>query len=472
MVVKWFLKALLGAAGLLIYALAPIGTFAQAPAYVKSDVDPLRRAIVLSPGDEIRRISLLAGEDYPVFPSDAMQPAASGQHRVFINLLERQGVEVLRLDKLIDSALRAARQKGELLPWLRRTFPRSEALWKEVDRIDAASLIGRGQFFYNRDSEGRFAPLLLPYKWMFYTRDIGVMTPRGLVITHFANHDRSKETALLEFAFSFAPELSRYPVAFSAPAEGVFLQGGDLIVLNEQTLLLGAGSLSEPRAAERLAQKLDMEVLAVSMPPLSAAKTGYGGWTPVHLQFLHLDSFFNLVDRKKVLAIPYMLEAQYAQENPVIRLLEDMDRHLTQTQQADPVRHKNRYGSVPQSIKALEAVGWVTRYEAGTGRATPLKKKLVDVMRERGYTVIPVGGEKGSLSTEQYLLERVFFELNFQGANVVALRPGVVAAYAENVHTIEALKKTGVEVLAFDGAFLAMWHGGPHCLTLPLERGH
>jgi arginine deiminase len=465
-----FSKVLLHVVGLLVYAQAPISAFAQATVNVESDIDPLRRVIVLSPGDEIRRISLLAGKDYPLFPSDAMQPAASKQHRAFINLLERQNVEVLRLDKLLDSALRVARQKGELLSWLRRTFPRNEALWKEANRIDAASLIGRGQLFYHRDGRGRFTPLLLPYKWMFYTRDIGVMTPRGLVITHFANYDRSKETALLEFAFSFAPELSRYPIAFNAPAEGVFVQGGDLIVLNEQTLLLGVGSLSEPHAAERLAQKLDMDVLAVSMPPLDAAKMGYGGWTPAHLQFLHLDSFFNLVDRNKVLAIPYMLEAQHAQENPVIRLLEDMDRHLTEMQRADPMRHKNLYGSIPQSIKALEAIGWVTHYAAGTGQPTQLKKKLVDVMRERGYTVIPLGGEKGSLSTEQYLIERVFFELNFQGANVMAVRPGVVAAYAENVHTIEALRKAGVEVLGFDGAFLAMWHGGPHCLTLPLER--
>jgi hypothetical protein len=41
-------------------------------------------------------------------------------------------------------------------------------------------------------------------------------------------------------------------------------------------------------------------------------------------------------------------------------------------------------------------------------------------------------GEKDSLSTEEYLLERVFFELNFQAGNAVAVRPGVVVAYAEN----------------------------------------
>jgi arginine deiminase len=99
-----------------------------------------------------------------------------------------------------------------------------------------------------------------------------------------------------------------------------------------------------------------------------------------------------------------------------------------------------------------------------------LREKLVDVLRKRNYTIIPVGGEQGSLSAEEYLLERVLFELNFQASNVVALRPGVVAAYAENVYTIAALRNAGVEVLPFEGSYLAMWHGGPHCLTLPVER--
>jgi arginine deiminase len=45
----------------------------------------------------------------------------------------------------------------------------------------------------------------------------------------------------------------------------------------------------------------------------------------------------------------------------------------------------------------------------------------------------------------------VFFELNFQASNVIALRHGVVAAHAENVYTIAAMRKAGVEVLALKG---------------------
>lgn len=456
-----------------LFCLHPSAQTEHSPAsFVSSDIDRLRRVIMLTPGDEMRRMTLLANEDHPSFAADAMQTAAIEQHRAFVKLLQSMTVEVLELDKLINSALEAARRKGELDSWLRMNLPSFKFQAKDLDQLDAASLIGRGNFFYHYDDQARFSPVLLPYKWMFYTRDIGVMTPGGLILTHFANYDRAGETGFLEFAWRFAPELSKYPIVYNSPAEGVLVQGGDTIVLDPRTLLLGVGNLTEGRVAERLAKALNMDVLAVSMPPLDPVNKGYSGWTGVHSQFLHLDTFFTLVDTKKALAVPYMLEARYAQENPVVRLIEDLDRSVMSVQQQDPVRHKSRYGSVPISRKALEAIGWVTHYEAGTGRSNLLKKKLVDVMRERGYTIIPVGGAQGSLKIEQYLLERVLFELNFQAANVVAIEPGVVVAYAENKYTIEALRAAGVKVLTIDGSYLAMWHGGPHCLTLPLERAN
>ena len=437
---------------------------------VVSDVGKLRRVIVLTPGEEMRRMTLLASGDHPGLADDAMQPAAISQHKRFVLLLQQQGAEVLTFEDLLDSAIRVARERGALPEWLQKHFARSPELWKQSDEITASDLLGRGRYFYHYDGQGRFAPLVWPQKWLYYTRDSAVMTPRGLVVTRFANYDRAMDATLMEFAFRYAPELAGYPIAFNAEAEDVFVQGGDLMVLDEHTLLLGTGNLSEPQAAERLAQKLNMEVLGVSLPRLGAWKSGYSAFTGVHLQFLHLDTFFTLVDKNKALTVPYVLEARYAENDPILGLLGRVEEDSRAMQGADPARYKNSDARIAAAQQAIREIGWVTRYEPGTGRATALQEKLVDVLRKRNYTIIPVGGEKGSLSTEEYLLERVLFELNFQAGNVVALRPGVVAVYGENVHTIAALRMAGVEVLPFEGSYLAMWHGGPHCLTLPLER--
>jgi hypothetical protein len=129
--------------------------------------------------------------------------------------------------------------------------------------------------------------------------------------------------------------------------------------------------------------------------------------------------FFTLVDKHKALIVPFVLEARYAENNPILGILDSVEEDSRAKQRGDRARHKNSDSRIAAAQRAIRDIGWVTRYEAGTWRATALQEKLVDVLRKRNYTIIPVGGEKDSLSTEEYLLERVFFELNFQASNSV-----------------------------------------------------
>jgi arginine deiminase len=135
-----------------------------------------------------------------------------------------------------------------------------------------------------------------------------------------------------------------------------------------------------------------------------------------------------------------------------------------------PERDLGKSDELRLTVELMPQVGWVTRYAAGTGQATPLGVKLVDYFRAQGYQIISVGGEQGALPVEKYAIERAMYELRWQGANVVQLRPGRVIAYEHNVHTNEALRRAGVEVLTFPGDLLSLRNGGPHCLLLPLVR--
>jgi len=123
-----------------------------------------------------------------------------------------------------------------------------------------------------------------------------------------------------------------------------------------------------------------------------------------------------------------------------------------------------------KAIKYIPNVGWLTHYKAGTGEAVELKIKLVDYLKGLGYEVIWVGGDKGDLREDKYLLERVMYELSMQAANVVQLAPGKILSYAHNKHTIQALRNNGIKVFRFEGKYLADNLGGPHCLTMPLLR--
>lgn len=299
---------------------------------------------------------------------------------------------------------------------------------------------------------------------MFWARDFAVSTSQGIIIGNSRRFSRSLENALIRLLFQYADELQGFPIAFDAAKEGVFLDGGDTIVLDRHTLLLGVGNRSSREAAPLLAKRLGMDVIAVQMPPRAEA----GG---LRRQLLHLDSIFNLVDEKTVLAVPFFLEERYSQANPVRPVLQGLARQTGILKKLLPDYEWGNVDEIQVTIDAMPQVGKVARYQAETGQAEDLGAKLVDYMRGRGFRILYVGGEQGELLPEKYALERAMYELRWQGGNVFQLAPGKVVAYEHNLLTNEALRQAGIEVLTFNGELLSIGNGGPHCLVMPLVRG-
>ncbi|MGH9767056.1 MAG: arginine deiminase family protein, partial [Blastocatellia bacterium] len=336
---------------------------------------------------------------------------------------------------------------------------------KRIDSIDAASALNlRDDHFYAKRDDGSMDPLFTGAPSMYWSRDFAVSTPKGVVIGNGQHYRRALENSIARLIFQFADELKEFPIVFDAAKEGVYLDGGDMIVLDEKALLLGVGNRTSRDAAPRLAQKLGMEVIAVAMPPADKQ-------SGLNRQLLHLDSIFNLVDTNKALAVPYFLEKRYSESNPVKPILLGLAAQTDRIRLAQPEREMTKSDDLRLTVELMPRVGWVTKYEAVSGKATPLDLKLVDYFRERGYQVIYVGGEQGQTPLEKYVIERAMYELRWQGANVVQMRPGRVVAYEHNVHTNEALRRAGVEVLTFTGELLSLNNGGPHCLLMPLVRG-
>ena len=98
--------------------------------------------------------------------------------------------------------------------------------------------------------------------------------------------------------------------------------------------------------------------------------------------------------------------------------------------------------------------------------------KIVDYLKEAGYQIISVGGELDEGDNAlRHVTEQVVRECRFMAVNVVATGPGKIVAYDGNRHTHAALTQAGVNVRTFPASELVRANGGPHCLTLPLERG-
>ncbi|MEO8025826.1 MAG: arginine deiminase family protein [Bryobacteraceae bacterium] len=441
------------------------GWAAESGPFVSSDVGELKSVLVHTPGKEGRR-GLGLGQGSASLGNQPLSEEAAEEHRAFTQALRQGGAETVEIRQVLDEAATAARSKGALQPWLRAWMP---AMAPYESDVNGEVLLGAvDKFAYHTDPEGDFLPLNEPVRSIYFSRDAGVMTPKGMVICNFLNEGRTIEAALYRFMFDHAPRFAKFPVVFDAGEQRVTLEGGDMMVVDPRTIFLGVGNRTNPAAARRLAQALGMDVLAVQMPSGGNSKrwSDPATRTPVHNLMLHLDTIATFVDRKKVLTLPWFLESKYEGKDPLTRMLRGLAKS---PRVAD--------GDVEKMCSALKDLGKVKLFRAGSGDQDRSVDgmKLVDYLRARGYDVIFTGGDRPA-DTEpfediaQFTSEVVIRELHGQGANVVATGPGKVVAYGGNPRTMAALKKAGVEVTTFRGVELGRNNGGPHCMTMPLER--
>ena len=453
---------------------------------VSSDVDPLRRVIMLTPGEDGARQSYWLYADNPFYVI-TYDEGAIAQHRGMMDKMRAQRIEVIEIQDLIASALRNARAEAKFDSALEEMFPLTFPLLRNyMESLTPDDLLGRtDDINYSYDEEGRFRPLIEPAFAFYFTRDFAVMTPKGLILTNAKESWRGVEHRLGRFIFTYADGLRDCPVLFDAEKEGVFCEGGDILVRDEKTIFMGIHNFSDSAAAEKIARTLDMDVIGVAMPP-------YEDFSGANIEIMHLDTVFNFVDRDKILTVPYLFEAAYDGKNPLTDLLGSIEGSLEHLRELKKAESETGVGeaegegkkarepeektepeagmSLAMAVKNIPTVGWLTRYRAGSGEMEELKTKLVDYLREEGYRVIWVGGDRGEMREDKYIMERVFYELSLQAANVVQLAPGKVLAYAHNKQTIRALRDGGVEVVTFEGKYLADGLGGPHCLTMPMLR--
>ncbi len=436
----------------------------EAP-FVTSDTATLQATLVFPLGEYIYKSSAM-GQGMPFF-SMGQPPGVIAEYRAMIDLLKLSGVEVLDVRDLLQEAIDAARAAGRLEEAMRKIFPGSaETIARRLDEIDADSLLFlRDDHVYMDQDDGSIAPLFPGFASLYWARDWAAMTPRGIVIGNSRRFTRSLENRLATFLFAYAERLRDFPIVFDAGAEGVNLDGGDLIVFDENTIFLGVDNRTSREAAPLLAKKLNMDVIAVALPSWDE-RTGLGR------QLLHLDTTFNLVDHRTVVSTPYFHEERYADSNPVARMLTGLGKQAeawSAVNEADDLTDEN-VEYIRKTVEQMPQIGKLTRYAAGTGEDSALDDELVDMMRDKGYEVVMVGGARGDEHETKWATERAMYELRYQGANVVQLGPGRVLAFEHNVATNQALRDAGVEVYTFPGELISMRGGGPHCLLMPLVR--
>lgn len=455
-------RDVLGGAAAIAALAAGSPAHAQAPRFLSSDIGQLGRVLVHSlteadTGHDRLDRGLLPGADSDI-------PAAARQHRALNDLLRASGARPVELVDALDAAIAATRPSGLFEAWLRASFPRIAG---EPERVTSAMLLGRDPALrFALGPDGAWRAAADSTESTIWTRDSAVMTPNGLLICCAASARRRRENMLLRFVYRHSPLLRDIPIVFDAVEEGMIVEGGDMMIVSPTLLFLGVGNRTDPRIAPVLARRLGMDVLAVQTVEREFIGTPRQSWDvpfrQLRILLLHLDTFFTHVAPRHGLAVPYLLEKAHAEDNPFARFIRGA--------RADTLLPEEE---AKGALEMLKGFGKVSLYARGTGRRDPLGDlKLVDWLRAERYRLTWVGGPRPSGAAEafRHFMEVAHPELRRQAANVVQARPGRVIAYAGNPATRAALEADGIAVDSFEARELWAWHGGPHCLTQPLER--
>jgi arginine deiminase len=377
---------------------------------------------------------------------------AREEHARFRRVLQLFGVEVFDAQDLLAESLAQEEARAWLLQRMESALTPQlcEQLLAMPPALLAQSLVGglRRSDYARRDLDVTELFSISPLPNWCFQRDPQIVLYDSVIFASMASAAREREMLFSQAIFRFHPMLRDTPILLD-PAQAFrehplflrlhepMLEGGDLLVLSKDLLLIGCSQRTNDVAIHYLARTLARReegprwLCIVELPRKRA--------------YMHLDTLMTPVDRDAALVYAPVILPNGREEANVYLI----DLHA---KELAPMRQT---------------------------------EGLLPTLAARGISLQPIlcGGDDPLYQQREQWTD---------GANAVALAPGVITLYAQNTHTIDALDRAGFSIITAEDLLLgreeidpedpkrtcilltcheiARARGGPHCLTHPLLR--
>ena len=408
---------------------------AVAPFHISSETGPLQQVVVHTPGEEMALVSPENAEEL-LFDDILFVEEAREEHATLVRLFQAavgRDDAVLQVTALLRETFDGDDARTAYVDGLieRMPYRNFEAYESELKGLDADQLLR-----FATTGQAPFPVTALPTPNLLFTRDLSAVVGEHVLLSHAATAARAPESVAIETIYHHHPRFSDVRGNVIDLPDEVSFEGGDLLVVNERVVMIGQSERTSlggvlAAACELLARTTVEHVIMVNLP-----KARY---------CMHLDTVFTFADPTTCVVFPPIIENAHGHSY----VIEAID--------GDPADLRLRPRRTIR--EALESV---------TGMS---------------YTFVQCGGDDPVRQRREQWTD---------GANLFAIRPGLVVGYDRNRATYDALRDEGFHVVdaesfldfygdaapttddrvavRLSGNELSRGRGGPRCMTMPLAR--
>lgn len=412
---------------------------------VSSEIGQLKRVIVHRPDDGIDRISPKRSEEL-LFDDIVYLPQMQEEHDVFTNILKAfLGDEnVLETQQLIFEGLENDRDgKNEIIDMI-IDFEELPLSFKdklsEMPHQQLAEVLITG---YDKENDHI---LFDPIPNFIFTRDIAIIVNDHIIVTKAAKVARARENFLTRFIFWCHPifeELKKnnriinlnYKEDFppSKKGESVSIEGGDVMIINEDYIVIGCSERTNQHAVHSLRDILFKKGVVKNVVQVNI---------PNDRSCMHIDTIFTQIDKDCIAAF-----------KPIV-------------------------------VDGMSSIVEVHKINGTSKFYSSVKEFFLNEINPNMKFVLSGKGESPYQEREQWT----------DGCNLVTIKPGVALTYDRNTKTSEAFEEAGYEIvhanvllekfktgelkpsevkktiITLPSNELSRARGGSHCMTCPIER--